>query len=205
MIMKIDKYEKFGKDKYRIFLDNGEIIETYDEVILQNNLLLKKEITSSEYQKIFNDTNLVYYYNVSLKYISVRVRSIKEIYDYLSKKKVSVDDIDVIIERLISDKYLNDEYFTECFIKDKLNFTSMGEYRIIAELKKHNISSEIINKYSYLWDRDVMIPKIEKMVDKQILSNKKLDKYKLRDKIYRYLLNQGYSSSLVVEVLNSKF
>ena len=59
--MKIDKYEKFGKDKYRIFFNNGEVVETYDEVILKNNLLLKKEITSSEYQKIFIDTKNITY------------------------------------------------------------------------------------------------------------------------------------------------
>ena len=44
----------------------------------------------------------------------------------------------------------------------------MGEYKIINELKKHNISNDIINKYSYLWNEDTMIPKIEKLVDKQI-------------------------------------
>ena len=80
----------------------------------------------------------------------------------------------------------------------------MGEYKIIGELKKHNISSSIINKYSYLWDSNIMIPKIEKLVDKQISSNKKYDKYKLRNKIYMYLMNQGYSSDLIIHVLNEK-
>ena len=203
--MKIDKYEKFGKDKYRIFLDNGEVVETYDEVILKNDLLLKKEITSSEYQKIFTDTNLVQHYNACLKYISVRIRSTKEIYDYLKKKNAEVEDINTIIHRLTKEKFLDDDHFCECFIKDKLNFTTMGEYKIINELKKHNISNNIIDKYSYLWDDDIMLPKIEKLVDKQIKSSKKLDKYKLRNKIYYYLLNQGFSSDSIVKVLNDRF
>ena len=80
----------------------------------------------------------------------------------------------------------------------------MGEYKIINELKKHNIESNIVNKYSYLWDKEIMLPKIEKLVDKQINNNKKLDKYKLRNKIYYYLLNQGYSSDNIVEILNKK-
>ena len=203
--MKIDKYEKYGKDKYRIFFDNGEVVETYDEVILKNDLLLKKDISVNEYQKLFVDTNLVGYYNACLKYISVRIRSVKEIRDYLKKKSVEDEDIDVIVQRLLNEKFLNDERFCECFIKDKLNFTTMGEYKIINELKKYDIGNDIINKYSYLWDRDIMIPRIEKLVDKQISSNKKLDNYKLRNKVYYYLLNQGYSSDTVVSVLNSKF
>ena len=203
--MKILKYEKIGVGKYRLYLDNGEVIDTYDEVILEDQLLLKSEITSSEYAHIFTETNIVNAYNMCIKYISIRVRSIKEIQDYLKKKKISFEDIDEVVKRLVHNKYLDDYYFTECFIKDKINFTSMGEYRIIAELKKHNISSDIISQYSYLWDSDIMISKIEKLVDKQIASNKKLDAYKLRDKIYHYLIYQWYSSEKVVQVLNEKF
>ena len=203
--MKIDKYEKFGKDKYRIFFNNGEVVETYDEVILKNDLLLKKDITLSEYQKIFIDTNLVQHYNASLKYISVRIRSTKEIYDYLKKKNVEEEDINTIINRLTKEKLLDDEHFCECFIKDKLNFTTMGEYKIINDLKKHNIQNNIIDKYSYLWNEDVMLPRIEKLVDRQIKSNKNKDKYKLRNKIYYYLLNQGFSSDNIVKILNEKF
>ena len=42
--MKIEKYEKIGTLKYRLYLDNGEVIDTYDDVILENELLLKKEL-----------------------------------------------------------------------------------------------------------------------------------------------------------------
>ena len=45
MTLKISKYEKIGVDKYRIYLDNGEVIDSYDNVILENDLLLKKEIS----------------------------------------------------------------------------------------------------------------------------------------------------------------
>lgn len=202
--MKIEKYEKIGTNKYRLYLSNGEVIDTYDDVILKNELLLKNELTEKEYNKIQIETKLSEYYNSCVRYISIRLRSTKEIKDYLTKKKISSEDIEIIIDKLTKNKLLDDKHFTECFIKDKLNFTTMGEYKIINELKKHNISNDIINKYSYLWNEDTMIPKIEKLVDKQINNNKKLDKYKLRNKIYYYLLNQGYSSDTIVSVLNNK-
>ncbi|UKI27741.1 MAG: RecX family transcriptional regulator [Bacilli bacterium] len=37
--------------------------------------------------------------------------------------------------------YLDDRRFTEAYIKDKLNFTSWGDYKIINELNKLGISS----------------------------------------------------------------
>ena len=54
-------------------------------------------------------------------------------------------------------------------------------------------------------DDDVMLSRIERLVNKKMLATGNLSGYKLRDKIYRYLIGQGYSSSLVVTVLNEKF
>lgn len=203
--MKIEKYEKTGKDKYRLYLDNGEVIDTYDEVILQNELLLKKEFTPSIYQKVLMESRIGEYYHVALKYIAVRIRSTKEIRDYLRKKKVEEEDIGIIIDRLTDEKLLDDDYFCQCFIKDKLRFTSMGEYKIINELKKHNLDSHIIDKYSDLMNEEVMMKKISTIVEKQIRNNHKLDSLKLRNKLYHQLIGLGYSSSMVVELLNQKF
>ncbi|MCI9585330.1 MAG: hypothetical protein HFH45_01685, partial [Bacilli bacterium] len=53
--MKIEKIKKTGS-KYKITLDNGEVINTYDDVILENNLLYDKNIDSDLFNKINNDT-----------------------------------------------------------------------------------------------------------------------------------------------------
>lgn len=205
MNLKIEKYEKIGKSKYRLYLDNGEVIDTYDEVILKNDLLLKKELDNYLYQKIITESNIGEHYNACIKYIGVRIRSTKEIRDYLKRKNVCDEDIDYIIGKLVEEKFLDDNYFCECFIKDKLKFTTMGEYKIIYELRKHNISEEIIIKNKYLITDDIIIEKIDKIINKQINSNHKLDKQKLRNKLYNHLLNLGYTSSLVVERLNIYF
>ena len=72
-------------------------------------------------------------------------------------------------------------------------------------MKKHNITIEIIDYNKYLLDKDILVDKIDKIITKQINSNRKLDNYKLRNKLYNHLLNLGYSSSLVIERLNNYF
>ena len=203
--MKIEKYEKIGTLKYRLYLDNGEVIDTYDEVILENELLLKRNLDNYLYQKILLETNIQEYYNACVKYISIRLRAIKEIEDYLKKKQVEAEDREKIIQKLLKKGLLNDEYFTECFIKDKLKFTNMGEYRIINELKKLNISSSLIEKYRYLMSKEVMQEKITSRIEKQIKTNRKLDNYKLRNKIYTTLLREGYDNSQIVNIINQYF
>ena len=205
MNLLIEKYEKIGQAKYRLYLSNGEVIDTFDEVILKNDLLLKKVLDSYLYNQVIIESRLQEFYNVCLKYISVRIRSTQEIRDYLKRKDVFDEDIDYIVDKLIKNKFLDDNHFCECFIKDKLKFSTMGEYKIIYELKKHNIDLEIIESNKYLLSRDILIEKIDKIISKQINSNHKLDNQKLRNKLYNHLLNAGYSSSLVVERLNNYF
>ena len=203
--MKIEKYEKIGTLKYRLYLDNGEVIDTYDDVILENELLLKKELDAHLYNKILIDTNLQEYYNACVKYIQTRLRSTKEIDDYLKRKQVTEEDRIFIIEKLTKKGLLNDKYFTKCFINDKLKFTNMGEYRIINELKKLNISTPIIEENKYLFNEEIIQEKINKKIEKTIKSNHKLDNYKLRNKLYNSLLRDGYNPSQVISSLNQYF
>ena len=123
---------------------------------------------------------------------------------YLKSKKVDYRDIDIIVERLVDNNILNDKYFTECFIKDKLRFTSWGPYRIINELKKHEIDSMTIDYYSYLLDDNIIYDKLSKLIDKQIKANHKLDNSKLRNKLYNNYLNLGYKSNMIVDILNDR-
>lgn len=202
--MKIDKYEKIGKGKYRLYLSNGEVIEIYDDVIISNELLLKKEIDVNIYNKILKDSELQEKYNACVKYIAVRVRCTKEIYDYLKRKNVNDEDIDLIIDKLVNNKLLDDEKFCECFIKDKLRFTSWGPYRIKRELSNYNISNDIFIKYEYLLDDDIVYDKLDKLILKHIKSNHKLDNNKLRNKLYKSFLGLGYKSDMIVSILNKE-
>ena len=203
--MRVEKYEKLGGSKYRLILDNGEVIDTYDDVILANDLLLKREVSRSLYQKIVMDSRIQEYYQWCVSYLGVRLRSTKEIRDYLKRKAVEEEDIDQVIFKLQKNKLLDDRFFCECFIKDKLRFTSMGEYRILNELKKHEISGEIIEGCRDLLSEEVMEEKIRAVIEKQMKRNRKMNDYQLRNKLYNSLLREGFGSDQVVRLLNFYF
>ena len=199
--MKIVKYEKKGNSQYKIYLENGNKIDLYEDVIIKNNLLYKKEIDVELLSKLDLDNKKEDIYNKCVKYISVRIRSIHEIKEYLIKKGIDLDQIGIIIEKLIKNNLLNDDIFTKAFINDKLNFTTMGPYKIEQELKNHKIDSNIINKYLYNIDDSVIDNKINKQIIKLMKSSKK--KVNLRNKIYMNLLNLGYSNEMILRNINN--
>lgn len=198
--MKILKYEKKSNNNYKIYLDNNKVITINEDVILKYKLLYKKEIDEFLLEEIIGDNNNYDIYNKCVKYIGVRLRSTNEIKEFMQRKNVDESLIEETIQKLKQHKLLDDEIFTKAFIKDKLNFTTMGPYRIEQELKKHHIDSSIINKYIYDIDYNFLEEKINKQIQKIIKSNK--NKPNLKNKIYTNLINLGYSSELIKDNLN---
>ncbi len=201
--MKIIKYEKKKNDKYKLFLEDNEILELYENVIIDNNLLYKKEIDDDLYHKLQKENQLEDNYQNALKYISIRLRSINEVKDYLKKKNVD-DKISLkIIDRLIKNGYLNDLVFAKAFVNDKLNFTSSGELKIENELKKLKVADDIINSVISDIDKDKIRAKINKIIDKDIKANHKYQGFMLKNKIYNHLFSLGYMKSDIISELNN--
>ena len=201
--MKIEKYELTKKNKYNVFLSNGEVITLDERVITENELLLKKELTQELYDKVNRESRIYELVDISIKYISVRLRSIKEMRDYLKKKEEDIELIDIAIDKLIKLGYLDDNKFAKAFIKDKLAFTNMGDYKIKMELEYLGVSYEIIEENISLIDNNLLEEKIKKQIDKDIRTNKKYSGTILKNKIYNHLVNAGYSKEKVITILNN--
>lgn len=201
--MKIEKYEFTKKNNYNIYLSNGEVITLNERVITKNELLLKKEIDNELYDILMHDNKVCEAFDAGVKYISIRYRSIKEMKDYLLKKEYPSDIVDEAIQSLISNTYLDDDRFTKAYIKDKMAFTSKGDYKIRMELSSLGIDNSIIDNNILTIDNDILINKMKKIIDKDIKNNKKYNGSELKNKIYNHLINQGYSKEKVINVINT--
>ena len=76
--MKINKFKKVGTNKYKIYFDN-DILTVYEDVILKYNLLYKKDIDDDLLHEINKDNFKASIYDTAIKYISIRMRSVKEL------------------------------------------------------------------------------------------------------------------------------
>ena len=189
--MKIDKIKKSGT-KYKIILDNNDVINTYDNVILDNNLLFNKEINSDDLNKINEDTDYYRIYNKMVKKIAQRLRSEYEINNYLNNEDIKETDKNKIITELKKINLINDYNFAKAYTNDKINLSLDGPNKIRKELEKHNISNDIIDEVIDLYKEEVIDNHIEKIILKKLKANKKYSGYILKQKIINYLLEQGY-------------
>lgn len=201
--MKINKLKKMTNGKYKLYLDNGEVITTYDDIILKNNLLYRKEIDSQLLNELLLDNNYYDLYNKCVNLISKRIRSEKEIREYLNKYTENNDDINSIIHELKNIGLINDLSFIKAYIYDKLNLSNIGPLKIEKELLEHNIDENIIREELSKIDDNLIYSKVDKYINKKIANNTKYSSYILKQKITNDLYNNGYSIDLINSILDT--
>ena len=162
--MKIEKIKKMKNGKYKIELENKETIITYDDVILNNNLLFNNEVDNSLINKLNIDTTYYNIYNRVIKYIVTKMRSLVEITIYLDKLGVNEIDKNKIINSLKEIGLINDLSFAKAFISDKINLSNIGPNQIKRDLIGHNIEETVIDEILNNYEEEVFINKINKLI-----------------------------------------
>ncbi len=199
--MKILKFKKSAKGKYKLLLDNNKSITLYEDVIINNNLLLTKEIKEEELDSLMKQNNDIHVYGIALNYISIRMRSIKEIKDYLKRKEVSEKLIDKTVDKLIKSGYLNDFNFAKAYVNDQLLITNKGPLKIKNELIKLGINNEIITEVIDDIDNNILKEKLSNLMEKQI-KIKKGSSNSIKVKLVNYFTNLGYEKQMILNELS---
>ncbi len=199
--MKLKKIKKSGA-QYQIILDNGEVIKTFDEVILENNLLFDKNIDSELLNKINTDTLYYQSYNKVLTMISRRLRSEYEIREFLNKSEVIPEDQEKIIGTLKRIGLINDANFARAYTNDKINLSLDGPEKIRQSLEAHQIDACIIDENLAKIPEELILANLRKLIAKKVKANSKYTGFVLKQKITAYLINLGYNYQDINNVLS---
>ena len=181
-------------------LNNHSEISIYEELVLKYNLLLKKNISDKELEKIKKENSLLEGYYEALKYLTRKMRSRKEVDDFLKRKEYSKECRDCVLEKLEKEGYVNDQKFLEAFLHDQLSLTLNGPFKIKKELEKlgildYSLLDEISDK---VWQERIL-----KIVKKREGIQKKESEKLFKKKLIMYIYTYGYSMSMIESILEN--
>ena len=199
--MEIKNIRKLKNGKYELTLISGDKVITYDEVIIKNNLLYKKDITSKEIDEIEKLNTFYDIYNKAIKHISKKMRSTKEIKEYLEGHDLPGKEEEELINKLKKIGMINDEMYVKAYVSDKIHLSSDGPNKIKNELLKNNIKGQIIDEELSKIDEEELINKVKRIINKKVRTSK-TSSYNTRQKIYLELTNLGYSKELIDKCYN---
>lgn len=197
--MKIINIKK-QNNKYKIKLEGNITIETYDEVIIKNNILYKKEIDENLKEKIEEENKFYNTYNEIVKLINKKLRSEKEIKEIMNKKEIKNQE--ELINKLKSSNLINDELYAKAYIHDRISFSNDGINKIKKELVNQEIDEDIIENELNKIDRKDQKEKLEKLIIKKLNTNTKYSNKIMKQKITNYFINLGYDKEEINEILN---
>lgn len=204
--MKILKYKKKKNGMYELELDNGVIVDTYEEVILAHDLLITKNINDIDYNSIEKDNKYYDCYYRALKLIKVSAKSRKELYLKLGSLDYENSDINRVLDQLEKQGYLNDMAYANSYVNLKIMTTCYGPGKIHRELEQKGIAQSVIEKVMLQYTRQIQREKIDKIVNKQIRANHNKSNALLKRKIGNDLVMQGfYREDINSAIDNSNF
>jgi len=201
--MHIEKYTKLKGGQYKLNLDDGTNVLLHEDLILKYNLLIIKEVTREQLDELLEENTSYIAYSLCLDYLKTKMRSKKEIKEYLLKKEVKEEFINNAIDILSNQGYLNDEVYCKAFINDRINLSSDGPFKIKENLLKLGIDEQIIQKNITIFNSELELERIRKLIDKHIKTNHNKSKYALKKKIVDNLTTLGYTKYLVIQEIES--
>ena len=137
--------QKKNKTRYTITFKSGKIIGLSETNLFSYKISVGKKISSNLLSKIENNEKLQSIKHKALTYISYRPRSKKEVNISLLKKGFYQDDIDKVLEELVSKGYLDDESFAKTYARYLVKIKRLGRIAVKNRFFIHNINKEILN------------------------------------------------------------
>ncbi len=141
-------------------------------------------------------------FNYSLKYLSFRARSTKEISDYLQRKNFLEDTINSALKRLTDLKFINDEEFARLWVESRQKHKGKSKFILKMELQQKGINSQTI---------ETILSEAKNDIDtaREIFEKKKIKLIGLSSEVFKkkmatYLGGKGYSWDIILKLLKEE-
>lgn len=146
--------------------------------------------------------NQEFAFNKSLKYLSFRARSVKEVKDYLARKNFGVGTIDEVVKKLIELKFLNDEEFAKMWIEERQRIKGKSKFALKLELLNKGLDKDVIEPLLKNAEDDFEVAKA--IFEKKKNKLKGLAELEFKKKTSSFLQRKGFSWEIISHVLKEE-
>ncbi|MDF2927244.1 MAG: RecX family transcriptional regulator [Paenibacillaceae bacterium] len=192
--------QKRSKHRYNLFVDGDYAFSVHEDILVKHRLLKGEHIDRTRMESIVQDDERHQAYLEAIRYIGRRPRSHKEVKLHLKEKGYEPDRIAEILERLQSERYLDDEAFAKLWTEHRIVSQRKGRRWVQMELADKGVDEGDIaralggidpeEEYAGAWE---LGRKKWRTTGGELLERKR--------KVMAFLLRRGYSNELVSRVL----
>lgn len=137
------------------------------------------------------------------KYCAYQERSHADVSQKMWDLEIPTDWRDEIVLSLMKENFLNEERFARAFARGKFSIKKWGRVKITDGLKRHGVSKPCIKLALTEIDGDRYMDLLNETVRTKRDSLKEKNPWKRRSAIYRFAVQRGFESSLVLEAIEA--
>ena len=141
--------------------------------------------------------------NTMARFCSLSERCLSDVRQKIKAEGLSEDAEKRIIDRLIKEKFVDEERFCRSFVNDKFKFNHWGRIKICYELKKRNIRPDLYNDAIYSIDETEYISVLTGMLKAKARTVKGHSSQDVFQKLCRYASAKGFEMPVIINTLKS--
>ena len=112
-------------------------------------------------------------------------------------------DAQQVLDRLLRDRFIDDNRYAEAFVREKLRPSGWGEYKIRTALQRKGVRKETIDAALSQADRSGMGERLAQQLCRKARTVKYATQYELKTKLIRYGLSLGYDYEAVLDAASA--
>ena len=113
---------------------------------------------------------------------------------------VSDEDAQKVLARLLAERFIDDSRYAEAFVRDKLNLSGWGAYKIKSALRAKGVSKEIIDEVAaQMIEANDMCERLEDIMVRRLRTLKYSSPYDAKTKLIRFAASRGYDLDQAIE------
>lgn len=146
-------------------------------------------------------------YLLAARYCSTAERCFFDVRIKLKRWNVSQQFEDAIFENLQKEQFVDEQRYSNAFVKDKFRLGGWGRIKIQYHLRQKNISNSIIKQSmdSFI-DETEYLERLNTLIEKKNLTVKANDQYAKKVKLIQFAQSRGFevylASTIVDGVMN---
>ncbi|NMB05255.1 MAG: RecX family transcriptional regulator [Bacteroidales bacterium] len=111
----------------------------------------------------------------------------------LLRLNLTDDVVELLLERLIKERYIDERRYTESYIREKLHFNKWGKRKIELHLAQKRISPDVVRDVFTQFSESQLSESLLSLLEKKRKSVTGRSEYERNGKLIRYALGRGFS------------
>jgi regulatory protein len=107
-----------------------------------------------------------------------------------------------VMQRLVKERYVDDERYAQAFVKDKIRYNKWGRRKVDQALWQKHIDEDIRKRVLDEVDDDEYLKVLRPLLKQKRKSTKANNDYELNQKLMRFALGRGFTFDIISQCID---